>query len=186
MIERKSQSGRVRLAAPLLAFALLVASTGPVAHASESFDEAITAFDEAIAANDPAAPGFTKAYRIWSALAEGGDNRSLYHLGVMNFYGLGGAVFDHQLAVDRMKRSAQGGYHVAQSFMGVLSENGDNVIVRKNAGDALAWYTKGAEGGHCVSVRRLAQAYEKGELGLEKDVDQAGRWTAKLASCSRR
>lgn len=46
---------------------------------------------------------------------------------------------------------------------------------------ALEWFERAGEAGHEGAVKRLAQAYERGELGLTKDVRLATAWRERLA-----
>lgn len=51
---------------------------------------------------------------------------------------------------------------------------------------ALSWWQKGAEGNHCIAVRRLVSVYTNGELGVEADAKQAAEWEARQATCQKR
>ncbi len=154
--------------------------------ADAAFAAGLAAFDEANAAGDPQHPGYAKARERWEPLARTGDARAEYHMGVLHLYGLGGAEPNPNRAIDMIRDAAEKGYPQAQSFLGLMSERGTGFYARKDDGEALRWYRKAAEQGHCVSVRRLARALEKGELGLEPDPGEAARWREREATCHRR
>ncbi len=157
-----------------------------VAAQSGTFEEALAAYDEANASRDGEHPSYARAFAIWSELAEGGDAASRYHLGIMHMYGLGGALFDQAIAVRMIYDSATAGHYAAQSLMGVLSEKSDGTLLPRDRKDALKWYRKGAENGHCAAVRRMEKAYRNGGLGLAVDEQQAQAWHGRLSDCRKR
>ena len=165
---------------------VLVMFSVSIAHASGTFEEGLAHFDEANAAKDPEHEGYVKAFTIWSDPILAEHSAAQYHLGVLHFYGLGGAEFDQHRGMRLFRRSAEAGYPVAQAFMGFVTENGDDVSVAKNETAALAWYQKAAQGNHCVAVRRLEQAYQNGELGLGVDEAKAAEWRQKRSTCTTR
>ena len=168
-------------------FALILSmfiSTG--AHAAGTFEEGLAYFDQANAAQDPKHEGYARAYAIWSDPALAEHSAAQYHLGVLHFYGLGGAEFDQYKGISLFRQSAEAGYHVAQAFMGFAAENGDDVFVAKDEAVALEWYQKAAQANHCVAIRRLEQAYQNGELGLSVNEDKAAEWRQRRDSCRTR
>lgn len=166
-----------------LLIALLV-NVGFVPNAlAQTFDEAFAAFTEANASKDPAHPGYTKAYGIWSKFAESGDPASTYHLGVLHLYGLGGAAFDQIRGFDLIRAAAEGGYGKAQGYLGVIHEKGEGIHTTSGSEDALDWYQRAAKSGHCYSIRRLARAHESGELGLTKNPAEAAELKTSRADC---
>jgi TPR repeat protein len=162
----------------------LAASSGALA-ADDRFAQAQAAFAEGAASGDGEHPAYNRARELWRALAEEGDPRARYHLGILHMYGLGDAEFDRQLAVSHVRAAAEGGYPMAQSLMGFMIEGSDGTLIVSGDAVALAWWRKGAEGGHCTAVRRLARAYGNGELGLSADAAQAAAWAAREAGCSK-
>ena len=147
---------------------------------------ALAAFDEAVASKDPKHPGYRKAREAWEPLAAGGDPASTYHLGMLRLFGLGGAAFDQRGAVLAIEEAAVHRYPAAQTFMGLLAEQGDGTMVAADDALALEWYTHGALGGHCAAVRRLVRAYEQAELGVAADAGRADEWRARLDGCRKR
>ena len=147
---------------------------------------ALAVFDEAVASNDPKHPGYKKARETWEPLAAAGDPASTYHFGMLRLFGLGGASFDQVEAVLMIEKAAEHRYPAAQTFMGLLAERGDGLLVAADKELALDWYTHGALGGHCAAVRRLVQAYEQAELGVVADAGKADEWRARLDGCRKR
>ncbi len=168
---------------PFLAL-LLIAATLPAPAAT--FEEGLEQYDAAVAAQVLDHEGYARAYEIWQPLAEQGHAGAQYHVGMLHYFGLGGAEFDQYRAFELFTAAAGNGYPPAQSFLGVMAEHGDGTYTRVSPELALRWYRKGAEGGHCPSVRRLAAAYEKGELGLQPDTGEAAKWRGRIEGCRRR
>lgn len=150
------------------------------------YRSALAAFDEATASGDPDHPGFGRAREAWTRLAAGGSAGAAYHLGVLHLYGMGGAAFDQVRAVRLIQEAARNGFPPAQTFLGLLAERGDGTMVLADERLALDWYTHGARGGHCAAVRRLVDAYERGELGAAAAASEAAGWRARLDGCRRR
>ena len=157
-----------------------------IAYRDKRFALALAAFEEASAAGDGKHEGFARAYQIWTNLAEAGDTRANYHMGMMNMFGLGGAEFEQHIGIGNIRLSAKGGYPIAQSFMGFLVEQSDGSLVRTGDELALSWWRKGAEGNHCAGVRRLVKAYQNGELGLDADAAIAAEWQARTETCNKK
>jgi TPR repeat protein len=152
----------------------------------EAYLAALAIYDEAVASKDPKHPGFKQAREAWEPLADGGDPASTYHLGMLHLFGLGGAAFDQLDAFRKIETAAEHRYPPAQTFMGLLAERGDGLIVALDAKLALEWYAHGALGGHCAAVRRLVKAYEQAELGVAADAGKAGEWRGRLDGCRKR
>ena len=147
---------------------------------------ALAVFDEAVTSKDPKHPGYKKAREAWQPLAAAGDPASTYHSGMLHLFGLGGASFDQLEAVLMIEKAAEHRYPAAQTFMGLLAERGDGLMVAVDQELALEWYTHGALGGHCAAVRRLVRAYEQAELGVVADAGKADEWRARLGGCRKR
>ncbi len=172
----------LRIGAAVLCLSLLAAGAGRAAE--DLFERGKAAYDEAAASNDGEHAGYTRAWELWRGPASEGDVRAMYHIGILHMYGLGEAPFDMQLAVRNVKAAADGGYPMAQSLMGFLTERSDGTMVTTGDAVALDWWRKGAEGGHCAGVRRMQRAYENGELGLAPDPARAAEWAARREGCS--
>lgn len=152
----------------------------------EQFTQALAAFDEASESKNRTHEGFARAYAMWSELAQAGDTRANYHMGIMNMYGIGGAKFEQLLGIGNVRVAAENGYPIAQSLMGFLVERSDGTMVKTGDELALSWWRKGAEGNHCIAIRRLVSVYKNGELGVEADAKQAAEWEARQANCQKR
>ena len=166
---------------------LPAAEIAPVApEVREAHLAALAVFDEAVASKDPKHPGYKKAREVWEPLAAAGDPASTYHFAMLRFFGLGGASFGQLEAVLMIEKAAEHRYPAAQTFMGLLAEQGDGLVVAAGQELALEWYTHGALGGHCAAVRRLVRAYEQAELGVAADAGKADEWRARLDGCRKR
>jgi TPR repeat protein len=157
-----------------------------IKYRDEQFAQALAAFDEASESKNRTHEGFARAYAMWSELAQAGDTRANYHMGIMNMYGIGGAKFEQLLGIGNVRIAAENGYPIAQSLMGFLVERSDGTMVKTGDELALSWWQKGAEGNHCIAVRRLVSVYTNGELGVEADAKQAAEWEARQATCQKR
>lgn len=169
--------------ASLFSFLIVFVST-PLWAAT--FEEGLAAYDAAVASKQEDHPGYAQAYEIWKPLAEAGHPGATYHIGMLHFFGLGGATFDQYQAFQLFTAAAENGYPPAQSFLGLMAERSDGTYIVLSDEVALKWYRKAAESGHCPSVRRLAAAYEKGELGLTADPEQAALWRSRIEGCKHR
>ena len=147
---------------------------------------ALVVYDEAVASKDPKHPGFGLAREAWEPLVDRGDPASSFHLAMLHMFGLGGADFDQMKALRLIETAAEHRYAPAQTFMGLLAEQGNGTIVAADEGLALQWYAHGARGGHCAAVRRLVRVFEEGELGAAADPAKAGEWRARLDGCRKR
>ena len=52
--------------------------------------------------------------------------------------------------------------------------------------NALDYYRRAAEGGHCAAVKRMMSIAQNGELGVSPDAEEAKSWEARLDNCVRR
>lgn len=152
----------------------------------EQFTQALAAFDEASESKNRTHEGFARAYAMWSELAQAGDTRANYHMGIMNMYGIGGAKFEQLLGIGNVRIAAENGYPIAQSLMGFLVERSDGTMVKTGDELALSWWQKGAKGNHCIAIRRMVTVYKNGELSVEADAKKASEWEARQATCEKR
>jgi TPR repeat protein len=157
-----------------------------IEYRDKRFGQALAAFDEASDSVDGKHEGFTRAYVMWTELAQTGDTRANYHMGIMNMYGLGGAEFEQQVGIGNVRIAAENGYPIAQSLMGFLVERSDGTMVKTGDKVALDWWRKGAEGNHCTAVRRMVKIYQNGELGVDADPAKAAEWETRIATCHKR
>ncbi|MFB9887672.1 tetratricopeptide repeat protein [Balneatrix alpica] len=78
-----------------------------------------------------------------------------------------------------LRLAAESGEAKAQYQWGKLLEEGDQDLFCDPV-QACDWYVKAAEQGHALAIRRIAKAYQHGELGLGQDSFQASRWLNRL------
>lgn len=167
----------------LLALAI---AFGPAAAQTGSFEDGLSAYEAAVASQDESHQGFKRAFEIWEPLAEQGHPGAAYHVGLYYYLGAGGLVFDQPRGINFVQQAAADGYATAQAFLGLMSEKGDGIAVRRSQEDSLMWYLRAALGGQCAGVKRIAIAYENGELGLAADADRAAHWQERVEGCIRR
>jgi TPR repeat protein len=150
------------------------------------YREALSVYDEGNQSGDIRSEHFQTAYVMWRHLSRKGHVASKYYLGILHTYGMGGATFDPPRGFQLIKESADGGYHVAQTLVAVQLEKGEGKLIGLDPTEALAYYRRAAEGGHCAAVKRMARAAEKGELGMVPDVAAGKSWLERLDDCVRR
>ncbi len=129
-----------------------------------------------------AAPEPAQVARVRSlcrAEAEAGDPEATYQL---SFFSLGlGGTWQPEEAIPLIRSAAADGVTEAQYWLGWQSEAGpalphDNEI-------ALGWYQKAAAGSHRLALQRLADAWERGELGLPVDARKSLEFRAQIRRC---
>lgn len=132
------------------------------------FDEAVDAYDR---------EDYKTAFRGFSLLAEQGNARAQFNLGVMYSDGIG-VTKDEQQAVVWYRKSAEQGNTGAQFNLGNMYANGRGVA--KDERQAAAWFRKAAVQGDAVAQLRLGIIYVFGQ-GLPKDEPQAVVWYRRSA-----
>ena len=133
----------------VLAFSLGLVLSAPMACAG--FDEAAAAF---------AAGDYNKALQETRPLAEKGDPRSQYAMGVL--YENGFAVpKDLQQAAAWYLKAAEQGNTDAQYNLGAMYEHGVGMPV--NYAEAARWYRPAAEQGGIDALSNLGVLYDKGQ-----------------------
>ena len=120
------------------------------------FDQALAAFE---AGNYPA------ALKELRPLAERGDARSQYAMGVMAENGFGMPKNLPQAAAWYLKAAKQGNSD-AQYNLGAMYEHG--IGMPANAAQAARWYRLAAEAGDIDALSNLGVLYEKGQ-GVPQD-----------------
>ena len=114
----------------------------------------------------------TTAFTEFRALAEEGDPRAQFALGLMFQTGRG-ADKDYGKARYWYRSAAAQGLARAQSNLGVLYRRG--LGVGRNFITALAWFRRAAEQGYVRADYNLAEMYRNGE-GVPRDLVQAYVW----------
>ncbi|HEC19813.1 MAG TPA: sel1 repeat family protein [Gammaproteobacteria bacterium] len=142
--------------APFVAFAA-------DADTEASLDSAIKAVDE---------KDFSKAFTIFSRLAEAGNPEAQYNLAMLYRTGKGVAK-DPVASLRWFRRAAEQGVADAQYYMGYFYDNGEGVT--QDPKKAFAWYRKAAEQGHGLAQINLGVLYATG-MGVRRDIEQAYLW----------
>lgn len=151
-----------------------------------TYEAGMQAYDEAVASKELFHPGYKQALAIWEPLSDSGHLGARYHVGILYYFGAGGVTIDQVKGFSLIRRAAEDGYPTAQAFLGLLSENGDGMFQKRGEDEALKWYSLAADAGQCAGLKRMAQAYQAGELGVAKDPAKASALQARLPGCQRR
>ncbi len=135
-----------------------------------------TTWEEGQAAYDKG--HYSKAFKIWQALAKQGDELSQFNLGVM--YSLGeGTEKSGSRAIKWYMRSAKQGYAPAQFNLGAAYLDGRSTVVDKQK--AAAWWQLAAEQGFVQAQFNIASLYCRG-IGVSRDSEQCKFWYRRAAS----
>lgn len=135
----------------------------------------IDPFEDGIAAYD--AGDFETAHALWRPLADQGDFRAQYNLGVMNQGGQGVAQNDAQ-AARWFRMAADQGAVRAQFSLAEMYKNGEGVA--QDHAQAVHWYKLAAEQGHVQAQYGMGLAFTFGE-GVAVDDFQAAYWYRRAA-----
>lgn len=128
---------------------------------------------------EPAADDLARVKALCAAEAGAGDPDATYQLALFSL-GLGGH-WQPEEAIPLVRSAADRGVTEAQYWLAWQSESGpalphDPVV-------ALSWYEKAAAGRHRLALQRLAEASERGELGLPVDERKALEYRAQIRRC---
>ena len=145
----------------LLALALFL--FGPAGPVVADFDNGMVLFEQG---------RFEAAGAELLPLAETGDARAQYVLGVIYQNGLSGKV-DPQTAASWFRRAAKQGYVEAQVELGRMYREGDGVD--QDPSEMIKWYKLAAEQGDVGAQLFVADAYAYGH-GVETDRIAAYMW----------
>ena len=120
---------------------------------------------------------FKTAFKEWTPLAEQGDVKAQYNLGLLYLNG-DGARQDFQQAFSWFKKAAEQGdaraqYHIGRAYL--LGEG-----VTKDLKQGFEWSLKAAEQGIAKAQHNVGLSYERGQ-GVTKDLKQAFSWYKKAA-----
>ncbi len=118
------------------------------------------------------------ALREWRPLAEQGNAKAQYNLGLMYRNGHGVPQDDAE-AMGWWRKAAEQGNAGAQNNLGVMYRNGHGVP--QDDAEAVGWYRKAAEQGYATAQHNLGVMYGKG-LGVPLDYAQAHMWFNLVAS----
>lgn len=128
---------------------------------------------------EPAPADLARVRQLCESEAGAGDADATYQLALFSL-GLGGNWQPDQ-ALPLIRSAADDGVSEAQYWLAWQSESGpalphDPVV-------ALSWYEKAAAGRHRLALQRLAEASERGELGLPVDERKALEYRAQIRRC---
>ena len=115
---------------------------------------------------------YATALREWRPLAEQGDARAQYNLGVLYRKGRGVPQDDVQARQWYEKAAAQG-QAKAQYNLGTLYLNGSGVP--KDYQQALRWFRMAADQGEALAQTKIGIMYDDGQ-GVPHDFVQAHKW----------
>ena len=115
---------------------------------------------------------YSAALGEWQPLAEQGDARAQYSVGVMYERGLG-VDQDSARAMDWYQRAADQEYALAQYNFGALHQQGQGAA--QNFAEALKWYKRAAEQGVDKAQYNLGYMYHQGQ-GAARDFALARKW----------
>ncbi|HBD51466.1 MAG TPA: sel1 repeat family protein [Alphaproteobacteria bacterium] len=156
----------------MLAMFLAISLTGATGRAmAADFDKAKAAYE---------AGDYATAAQEFRPLAEAGDAKSQFNLGVMYENGHGVAQ-DNAAAIKWYRRAAKAGHAEAQYNLGVMYDNGQGVP--QNYAEAMSWYRRAAETGHAKAQNNLGFLYSNGK-GVPQDYITAHMWANLAASNS--
>lgn len=125
-----------------------------------------------------AAGRFIDALRIWRPLADSGDPRAAFGLGLL--YDLGeGVGQDAAAAYVWYRRAAEAGFALAEFNIAVMCDSG--LGTPRNPAEAAVWYASAAAHGNSRAEYNLAQLYRAGE-GVPRNLDMAEAWYAAAAA----
>jgi uncharacterized protein len=144
----------------VLVLALTVAASSVLAG---PYEEGVAAF---------ARGEYAKALALLQPLAQQGDARAQFRLGVMYTYGQG-VPRDYAEAFQWYRRAAEQGLAIAQSNLGGTYENGYGVP--QDYAKAFQWYRRAAEQGLAEAQHNLGQLYRDGR-GVPQDFATAAQW----------
>jgi hypothetical protein len=109
------------------------------------------------------------AFKEWRYLAEQGDARCQYEVGLMYDSGEG-APKDYMEAMKWYRKAAEQEEGSAQNNLGLMYSEGRGVL--KDDNEAVKWYYRAARHGSLAGIFHLALSYEKGR-GVPQDYNVA-------------
>ena len=116
---------------------------------------------------------YNTALGVWRSLAQKGDARAQYSLGMMYNDGEGVPKSDKMAATWYLKAARQG-HAKAQYNLGVAYYSGKGVP--HNYTEAAAWIRKAAKQGDVIAQTVLGAMYGKGNVGVPKSDVYAYAW----------
>ena len=130
---------------------------------AEDYERGLSAYNRA---------DYETALLEWDVLAQFGEPKAQFGLGVMHTFGQG-VPQDHTRAMDWYRRAAERGHAGAQLFLGHGLESGNGA--EQNLEEAFFWFLRAAEQGESRAQNNLGRLYETGR-GTDPDPDIALYW----------
>jgi TPR repeat protein len=127
-------------------------------------------------------PALQAAEALCQREAGAGDAQATYQLALARL-GLNDR-FEPQTAIPMIRDAAGRGVSEAQYWLAWQYEAGP--LLAHDTGAALDWYQRAAALNHRLAIARLAQAYERGELGLAADAGKALEFRARQSRCAKK
>jgi TPR repeat protein len=115
---------------------------------------------------------FTRAREIYESLAEKGDVKAQYNLGLMYASG-DGVAYDAAKAASYFKKAAEQGYPDAQYTLAVMTFNKE--LENLDYMQAIQWYQAAAKQGHLKSQENLGILFYRGDA-IEQDLNSSIYW----------
>ena len=162
----KSKAIRAMLRTGLAAWLLGAVSVALAQDGAEDLQAGIDAF------NRGDLPG---AMTLYEAAAEAGSAEAQVRLAYLLDY-----AEENDKAVHWYRAAADQDYPDGIAGLAGMYAKGEGVP--QDQEQARELFVKAAEAGHAGAIRVLIKAYDKGELGVEKDAAQAAYWREKQAS----
>ena len=119
---------------------------------------------------------YQTALKLWKPLADQGDARAQYNLGLM--YRNGNGIQDDVEAAKWFRKAAENGDVKAQHNLGMMYTKGEGV--EQDYAEAVKWYRKAADQGGLRSQYSLGVMYYNG-VGVKQDYVEAAKWYRKAA-----
>ncbi len=120
---------------------------------------------------------YATAYRLIKPLAEQGNAKAQFNLGVMYHNGHG-VPQDYTEAMKWYQKAAEQALADANYNLGVMHHNGEGVP--QDDTEAMKWFRKAAEQGYAKAQYNLGSIYHKGE-SIPQDYTEALKWYKKAA-----
>jgi clan AA aspartic protease (TIGR02281 family) len=120
---------------------------------------------------------FATALSLFRQLAEQGNAKAQYKIGLM-YYSGEGVPRNLAEAAKWFRKAADQGSGGAQHYLGMMYDEGEGVP--KDLAEAAKWITKAAEQGSMYAQRDLAMKYYNGD-GVPKNFAEAAKWFRKAA-----
>ena len=130
---------------------------------ADDFQEGVEAYEEG---------NYATAFAKFDLLAEGGNPRAQFNLGLLYDNGEG-VKKDAKKAFDLWLMAAKNGHIGAQYNLGLKYIEGDGVP--QNNAEAAKWFDLAARSGNALAQFNLALLYVKGE-GVRQDYTRAYMW----------